>query len=254
MDAGIAKSKVLVRAQVIAKGLLVTQTAIPTNSGRTFSTATNLDLSSVPHDAEVPTNSPIMIDYTYNFHVSVATIHSSETTLLDVLPDDGLVVAAIQGSESINNAIVPFPAMQDSPQAGLREGFGDGRLDGSGVIATVGDRGQLLVANSQSGGYTYPDAVHLNYDMQSVFAFRLQSATLVALNQIQSAWRTRLSNPVRMEARFPQSYGWMCGTCRFQNQSSPMQLTAISFELQFIARDGFFMDKQRSNSILQTFL
>ena len=54
----------------------------------------------------------------------------------------------------------------------LRSGYGDGVLDGSGMIATVNQSGALLVANSQSGGYSYSEHALLNQDMPKAFWVR----------------------------------------------------------------------------------
>jgi hypothetical protein len=170
-DADLNETKVLVRAQVIQVNTVQTHVCESTDFGRNFTPAKQLDLSAVPHDREIPSNAPVTIDYTRNFHIPVAVGNGSETMLLDALQDDDLVVAAISGGESVNNAVVDFPAMP-TIQAAFREGFGDGSLDGNGIIATMNVAGRLLVANSQSGGYSYPEASHLNYDMQSVYMFR----------------------------------------------------------------------------------
>ena len=72
-DADIGKSKIIVRAQILNGELLVTQTSESTDFGRSFVPASNLDLSTVPHDGEVPSNASVTIDHTNNFHIPVAT-------------------------------------------------------------------------------------------------------------------------------------------------------------------------------------
>jgi hypothetical protein len=52
------------------------------------------------------------------------------------MPGDDLAVAAVEKSGGSYHSSVPFPSMSAS-YPGLRAGFGDGELDGSGMISTM---------------------------------------------------------------------------------------------------------------------
>jgi hypothetical protein len=171
IDAAITDAKCLARAQIVTDGKLRSHLVISTDLGHSFSQPTPLDLSSVPHETELPANAPVTVDNTYNFHVPVLIKGDDGATLIDVMPDDDLAVAAITGSAATAGLLAAFPAMPEI-YGGFREGFGDGTLDGSGMIATLAVSGQLLVSNSQSGGFSYPAEATLNHEMQRVFSFR----------------------------------------------------------------------------------
>lgn len=170
-DVAATTAKFLVRAQLLSDGKLRSHIATSTDLAGPFSGAAALDLSTVPHETELPANAPVTVDHTHQFHVPVAVTGDGLTTLLDALPDDDLVVAALTTAGGSGHSLAAFPSMP-KVMAGFREGFGDGTLDGSGVIATVSSGGRLLVSNSQSGGYSYPSEATLNHEMQTVFGFR----------------------------------------------------------------------------------
>lgn len=170
-DADITDAKCLVRAQVLVDGKLRSYLSVSNDLDGPFGPATPLDLSSVPHDTELLANAPVTVDNTYHFHVPTAVTGDGGTTLLDVLPDDDLAVAAIAAPSGAAYALLPFPS-KGAMVGGFREGFGDGNVDGSGMIATLSVGGRLLVSNSQSGGYSYPAEATLNHEMQTVVGFR----------------------------------------------------------------------------------
>ncbi|MCV0439295.1 MAG: hypothetical protein K5880_11730 [Hydrogenophaga sp.] len=170
-DVGATGGKCLVRAQILVDGVLRSHIATSTDLSGPFSAAIPLDLSAVSYETELPANAPITVDHTHQFHVPVAVTGDGQTTLLDVLPDDDLVVAAILTPGGTGHSLAAFPSKPKMIN-GFREGFGDGVLDGSGVIATMSAGGRLLVSNSQSGGYSYPSEATLNHEMQTVFGFR----------------------------------------------------------------------------------
>lgn len=170
-DIAIGPTKTLLRYNALGNGRVVTMLQWSDDFGKTFAGAATVDLSSVPHDDQVPSNAPVCLDYTNSFHVPVAVRKGDTTTLLDIHPEDDLATAAISSGPSINFSDVNFPKMPERTM-GFREGFGDGVTDGNGMIASVLVNGKLLVANSQSGGHSYPEPTHLNYDMQAMYCFR----------------------------------------------------------------------------------
>jgi hypothetical protein len=170
-DIAIGPTKTLLRYNSLDNGRIVTILRWSDDFGRTFAPPATVDLSSVPHDDQVPSNAPLCLDYTNRFHVPIAVRKGDTTTLLDIHPEDDLATAALSSGPSVNFSDVNFPKMPDRTM-GFREGFGDGVTDGNGMIASVLVNGKLLVANSQSGGYSYPEAAHLNYDMQAMHCFR----------------------------------------------------------------------------------
>ncbi|TPK79438.1 hypothetical protein FJ527_04785 [Mesorhizobium sp. B2-4-18] len=170
-DLVIAKDRVIVRSQTRDGQLLKSAYLESTDGGKTFGQPHLFDLSGISFENEIPSNAPMTLDYTLQIHVPIAVKNGSVTRLLDVILDDDLVVSAIEAPAGFNFAVDAFPKMPAITQA-FRTGFGDGHLDGSGIIASLAHQGRLLVSNSQSGGYSFPDAVHLNYDMQGVYGFR----------------------------------------------------------------------------------
>jgi len=170
-DAEITKDKCVVRAQVQVGGALVSHIVTSIDAGATFSSPRPVDLSLVPGTTELPATAATTTDNTLHFHVPVVKASDQGAILLDILPDDDLVTAAISAPAGGAHALVRFPSMS-ARYAGFRDGFGDGIVDGSGVIATLSVGGKLLVSNSQSGGYSYPSEAHLNHDVQKVFGFR----------------------------------------------------------------------------------
>lgn len=172
-DADLYGKKCLIRAQLQVDGKLVSHYVESEDFGRSFSEVKAVDLSAVPDCLELPANAPVMVDNTYNFHIPIAVFSDNSTILLDLLPHDDMVVAAIQTNDTgVAYSSARFPSMSQSGSVGTREGFGDGSLDGSGIIATLAASGRLLVSNSQSGGYSYPQEAQLNHEMQEVFSFR----------------------------------------------------------------------------------
>ena len=131
---------------------------------------TPIDLSKVPHDKVLPAMSCSSIDHTGNYHVPVI-VSGEKDTLLDILPGDNLAVAAIERPRIAASALSVFPSKPGLVGVG-RLGFGDGVLDGNGVIASAGSEGDLYASNSQSGGYSYPASSLLNQDMPKLFCFR----------------------------------------------------------------------------------
>jgi hypothetical protein len=127
-----------------------------------------IDLTAVPHDRVVPAQSRLFIDNTGIIHASLLVEYQNDSIVLDSHLDDGIIVAAVsdtKGTHSLIEAFPKMPALYD----GLRFGYGDGETDGAGVIATLLSNGRLFASNSQSGGYTYPDAGLLNDDMQRMY-------------------------------------------------------------------------------------
>jgi hypothetical protein len=131
----------------------------------------DVDMSEVPHDRQVPGNAHLAVDNEHQFHVPIVTWAGDRAALIDYLPGDHLFVSAVEGKHSDNVALGPFPSMGATTGA-LRAGFGDGVVDGSGMIATMNAGGKLLVSNSQSGGYSYAESALLNQDMQRAYKFR----------------------------------------------------------------------------------
>jgi hypothetical protein len=131
---------------------------------------TPIDLSKVPHSRVLPAMSGSSIDHTGNYHVPVV-VGGEKDILLDILPGDDLAVAAIERPHIGASALNVFPS-KPGIDAALRPGFGDGVLDGNGIIASVGSDGDLYASNSQSGGYSYPSSSLLNHDMPKLFCFR----------------------------------------------------------------------------------
>ncbi len=134
----------------------------------TQSSLSEIDLSAGPVGTVIPGTSRLFVDAVGVIHVSVAVANLGVTTLLDVQLADDLLVAAVVGKEGTSFAIEAFPKKPLS-YTGLRDGYGDGKTDGAGVIATLLSDGRLFAANSQSGGYTYPDSTLLNDDMQKMY-------------------------------------------------------------------------------------
>ncbi len=170
-DGDITSTECIVRAQVFTDAGIRSHIVRSSDFGHSFSAPAALDLSFADEATELPASAPVMADNTYNFHVPVLLSAGEETTLVDVMPNDDLAVAAIAEKSGTAHSLVRFPSM-GAIYSPLREGFGDGLLDGSGVIATLLSAGKLLASNSQSGGYTYPSEAHLNYEMQRPLVFR----------------------------------------------------------------------------------
>jgi hypothetical protein len=170
VEVGFGNKTSLLKAEVIAGNtiqpiIMTSDDYFATNSGPKY-----LDISSVPHDFVLPGASRVFVDHTKNTHISLAVQKSNNTTALDALPNDDLIVAAIEAVGPAASVISVFPSMP-SKYPPLRFGFGDGEIDGAGIIATVASDGRLLASNSQSGGFSYPKAVELNYDMQKMFIY-----------------------------------------------------------------------------------
>lgn len=172
VDFSIGKGKSLFRSNRIVDNKIVTNLVWSEDFGLTFSEIKDLNLNELEIDEELPANAPVSIDNEQNFHVPLLVKKESAVILIDYHPDDDLYVAAIEAAAGENVSLTAFPSMGTSGGGLLRAGFGDGVVDGAGMIATINKGGELHVANSQSGGYSYAEKAHLNYDMQKAFRFR----------------------------------------------------------------------------------
>ncbi|MCC8956195.1 hypothetical protein H8B02_23020, partial [Bradyrhizobium sp. Pear77] len=131
-----------------------------------------LNLDGVPHDEVHPAMCRSFVDHTENYHTILLATHGQTQSVIDIMPHDDLAVAAITLPDGIGG--ISAEAFPKKPGAAIdfRPGFGNGVTDGNGIIISAAANGDLLSANSQSGGYSYPEAGLLNHEMPKIFAFR----------------------------------------------------------------------------------
>jgi hypothetical protein len=132
-----------------------------------------VDLADTPLTRIIPTSSAGFVDTTGRYHIYVAGQTETGVAAFDVMPFDDLAVEILSSPNAINDIQANrFPKASGS-QAGLARGFGDGKTDGAGIIASIhDDAGRLLVSNSQSGGFSYPDRRILSHEMPRVLRFK----------------------------------------------------------------------------------
>ncbi|MFT4118041.1 hypothetical protein [Bradyrhizobium sp.] len=133
---------------------------------------TPLNLDGVPHDELHPATCRSFIDYTENYHTILLATHGQTQSVIDVMPHDDLAVAAITLPNGISGAAADAFPKKPGAAIDFRPGFGNGVTDGNGIIISASSKGELLSTNSQSGGYSYPEAGLLNHEMPKIFAFR----------------------------------------------------------------------------------
>lgn len=133
---------------------------------------TPLALDGVPYDEIQLSTCRSFIDHTGNYHTPILLRHGQMHTVVDVMPHDDLAVAAISVPGVIDGISVNVFPKNPGKSAGFRPGFGDGITDGNGIIVSASAVGGLHSANSQSGGYSYPESGLLNHEMPRIFAFR----------------------------------------------------------------------------------
>jgi hypothetical protein len=131
-----------------------------------------LNLDGVPYDEIHPTMCRSFVDYTGDYHTILLATHGHAQSILDVMPHDDLAVAAITLPGGIDGASAEAFPKKPGAAIDFRPGFGDGVTDGNGIIISGSAKGDLYSANSQSGGYSYPEAGLLNHEMPKIFAFR----------------------------------------------------------------------------------
>lgn len=154
--------------------------------GVTLDTPDEIDIKSVADVAieYQPILSSPIVDYSGMIHIPVCVSFEGGSKLLDVLVEDERVAVAIETSVSDGQASVvgaaAFPKtvckshiMFNDKNIPLKQDFrfGDGTTDGVGVITILLNSGQLYTSNSQSGGASYPEKVHLNHEMLDIACF-----------------------------------------------------------------------------------
>lgn len=177
------------------------------DGGSTLGAAEALDIKSSSPDRleyQAYTAAPI-VDYSGMVHVPVMTRFADGVRLLDVLVEDSTATEAIEiRTPNIGSAVgtlARFPktvcathVIFDGANLPVKQDFrvGDGVTDGIGIIAVLLDSGKLFTSNSQSGGFSYPDKVHLNHEM-------MEMATLATTECYTSG---RMPNTVSMDYIF----------------------------------------------------
>lgn len=161
-----------VRIDVVEEGKVRPLFATCTVSDLSSISLSALNLGGVPYDEIHPTMCRSFVDHTGSYHTILLATHGHEQSIIDVISNDDLAIAAITLPGGIEGASAEaFPKKPGIIQ-GFRPGFGDGVTDGNGIIISGSAKGNLYSANSQSGGYSYPDAGLLNHEMPKIFAFR----------------------------------------------------------------------------------
>lgn len=170
LDFEINDNTILFRIDTIKNDILVPMIATSENGGKDISAFSKIDLSQYKPDAILPEGSGIVKDYLGNFQIPVTTMKNGSRYLLNILSDDKIVEAMELASKGFGTILARFPKKPSIATNAL--GRGDGKTDGTGIIAVGLSEGSLFSSNSQSGGINFPPARQLNYEMQKIFAFK----------------------------------------------------------------------------------
>jgi hypothetical protein len=156
------------------------------DGGNTLGMPDEIDIKSVADGAieYQPYLSAPIVDYSGMIHIPVSVSFEGGSRLIDVLVEDETATVAIEKLSSDGQSSIvteaAFPKTVCNKQIlfsdeniPLKQDFrlGDGTTDGVGVIATLLHSGQLYTSNSQSGGASYPEKVHLNHEMLDIACF-----------------------------------------------------------------------------------
>lgn len=181
----VVGSQVIAFVMASAAGKIVPMYAVSTDKGVTFSAFDALD---VPLDADIeiyPNSGGPTIDFSGVAHFPLLAGNASKTTSFDIILADQVAVESITVERGIDRLSVArhdaFPKssscretiMFDSSAIPVTNDYrkGDGISDGVGIIATMLVKGRLFSSNSQSGGMSYPNKLHLNHEMLEVAAY-----------------------------------------------------------------------------------
>ncbi|MFA0181105.1 hypothetical protein AB4463_11890 [Vibrio cyclitrophicus] len=159
---------------------------ISNDGGATLSIPDEIDIKSVSDVAiqYQPLLSAPIIDYSGMVHIPISVGFKDGSRLLDILVEDATATVAIEslvtddqasivGAAAFPKTVCKSVIMFNDENIPLKQDFrfGDGTTDGVGVITTLLHSGQLYTSNSQSGGASYPEKVHLNHEMLDIACF-----------------------------------------------------------------------------------
>lgn len=241
MDLAILGDRVLCRINAVSSDRLVPMVAWSDDGGKTLSEFKPLPLDDAAIPIVHPSTANVFIDITGTFHVPVVGGDGTKNRLLDVMPDEELATEALVSDFQFdpNGLLEVFPSRDPVGVAGKSRAFGDGITDGAGVIANILERGAILSSNSQSGGFSYPPPVFLNYDMPRAYA----------LKSTQCYTRGERSNHVTMDYALLEADSFgnpICGDLLLETWDMPLPEPAVISTLDGsrlhvqIEKDGSF--------------
>jgi hypothetical protein len=183
IDFAINDKFVVFRANQLQAGSITPTSAVMKNSeSEPLSEKLNFtplisDVSALKDGVFFPANSAVLSDHLGNFHVPVdVRKNDGDMYLIDMIADKNtgkvdLCVEAIDLGHRGVGSLANFPKKQITLSS-TNLGKGDGVSDGVGIIASGLSEGRIFASNSQTGGYVYPVATQLNYEMQKMHCFK----------------------------------------------------------------------------------
>ena len=180
-------NKIVFHANIFNDGIYQPCIVTSHDGGATLSEPDVIDIKSVA-DVDIeyePFLSAPIVDYSGMVHIPISVRFEGGSRLIDVLVEDETATVAVEslssdGQLSAVGSVAAFPKtvcdmaiMFNDDNIPLKQDlrFGDGTTDGIGVIATLLRSGQLYTSNSQSGGASFPEKVHLNHEMLDIACF-----------------------------------------------------------------------------------